>query len=1076
MNRAINWFVHNPVAANLLMVLLLVGGALMVLSIRQEIFPEFSTDTITIAVPYLGAAPEEVEEGVCIRIEEQIQGINGIKKITSKASEGSGTITIELLEGAEIRTVLDEVKSRVDAIETFPEEIESPVIQEVLIRQQVINIAISGPTDERTLKELGVQVRDEISALPNITQVELTNARPYEVSIEVSEAALRRYGLTFEDIASAVRRSSLDLPGGSIKAESGEILLRTKGQAYRGEEFEELTLISRIDGTQVRLGEVAKVVDGFAETDQRARFDGNPAVLVQVFRVGDQNALTVAQQVKEYVAQAQNRMPDGIRLTTWQDDSEMLRSRLDLLLRNGRAGLILVILILALFLRLKLSFWTSLGIPISFMGTFLLMPSLDISINMITLFAFIVVLGIVVDDAIVVGEHIYTQYENGKSRLQAAFAGATEMAVPVSFAVLTTVTAFSPMLAVPGTMGKIFKVIPLVVIPTLLFSLIECLFILPAHLSHLTHKKKKKSGIAALWEAFRNFFDGCLRFFINKVYRPSLDLAIAWRYATVAIAVAALSITLGLVLGGRLKFEFMPDIEADNVAARLTMPLGTPVEVTTRAIEKIETSLQQVRKELETKREPGHPPPIRHVLSSVGDQPSLSQNRGPMGGETLMSGAHLGEVNVELAISEGRSVSSMEIAERWRELTGEIPDAVQLDFSSSLMSTGDAINVQLTGSDFEELRQVAAKLKDVLHTYPGVYDIADSFRAGKREVKLKIKPEAEVLNLSQIDLARQVRQAFYGEEAQRIQRGRDDIRIMVRYPREQRISLGDLENMRIRAPGGIEVPFSTVAEAEIGRGYSTIDRVDRRRAINVTAKVDSAKANENEVIAQLTENELTQILALHPGILYSLEGEQREQQDTIKSLTRGFAFALLGMFALLAIPLRSYIQPLLIMSAIPFGLVGAVIGHLIHGMDLTILSGFGVVALAGVVVNDSLILVDYINRHRRHGVRLREVIREAGMARFRPILLTSMTTFAGLTPLMLETSLQAKFMIPMAISLAYGVVFATFITMVLVPAEYRILEDFRRIFYRLIGKIPEEDRETPPVGAVEAYLKRSKNR
>jgi multidrug efflux pump subunit AcrB len=439
-----------------------------------------------------------------------------------------------------------------------------------------------------------------------------------------------------------------------------------------------------------------------------------------------------------------------------------------------------------------------------------------------------------------------------------------------------------------------------------------------------------------------------------------------------------------------------------------------------------------------------------------------------------MSGAHLGEVNVELAVSEDRLVSSMEIAERWRELTGEIPDAVKLDFSSSLMSTGDDINIQLTGSDFDELRQVATEVKDALHRYPGVYDIADSFRAGKREVKLKIKPEAEVLNLSQMNLARQVRQAFYGEEAQRIQRGRDDIRIMVRYPREQRMSLGDLENMRIRAPGGIEVPFSTVAEAEIGRGYSTIDRVDRRRAINVTAKVDSSKANENEVIAQLVGNELPEILALHPGILYSLEGEQREQQDTIAFLTQGFVVALLGMFALLAIPLRSYIQPLLIMSAIPFGLVGAVIGHLIHGMDLTILSGFGVVALAGVVVNDSLILVDYINRNRRRGVRLRDVIREAGMARFRPILLTSMTTFAGLTPLMLEKSLQARFMIPMAISLAYGVVFATFITMVLIPAEYRILEDLKRIYYRLSGKEPEEDREISAEGAFEAYLQRGK--
>ncbi len=1070
MNRAITWFAHNPVAANLLMLVILVGGAITVFAVRQEVFPEFSTDTITVTVPYLGAAPEEVEEGVCVRIEEQIQGINGIKKITSKSSEGSGSITIELLEGADVRTVLDEVKARVDAIETFPEEIESPVIQEVLIRQQVIDVAISGPTDERTLKELGEMIRDEISALPDITQVELTNARPYEVSIEVSEEALRRFGLRFEDVASAVQRSSLDLPGGSIRAESGEILLRTKGQAYRGEEFEDLTLISRIDGTQIRLGDIARVVDGFAETDQRARFDGEPAVLIQVFRVGDQNALTISDQVKEYVAQTQKRLPEGIRLTTWQDDSEMLRSRLDLLLSNGRAGFILVILILALFLRLKLAFWTSLGIPISFMGTFLLMPTLDVSINMISLFAFIVVLGIVVDDAIVVGEHIYSQYEGGKSGIRAAIDGATGMAIPVTFAVLTSMAAFAPMLMVPGTMGKIFKVIPLVVIPTLALSLIECLFILPTHLSHLTHKKKKPRGLKALWEFFRKVFDNGLKLFVDRVYRPSLDLALSWRYATIALSFTILLIAAGLVAGGRIKFEFMPDIEADNISARLTMPLGTPVEVTTKAVAKIEASLEQVRREIEARQQPGQPPPIRHVLSSIGDQPSLSQSRGPMGGQVLVSGAHLAEINVELALSEDRSVSSMEIADRWRELTGEIPDAVLLDFSSSLMSTGDAINIQLTGNNVDELRQIAGEVREVLGAYPGVYDIADSFRAGKREVKLKIKPEAEVLNLSQMNLARQVRQAFYGEEAQRIQRGRDDVRIMVRYPRDERASLGDLENMRIRAPGGIEVPFSTVAEAEIGRGYSTIDRVDRRRAINVTAKVDSSKANENDVIAQLTDNELLEILARHPGVLYSLEGEQREMRDTLAALGEGFLFALLGIFALLAIPLRSYVQPIIIMSAIPFGLIGAVLGHIIQGLDLTILSGFGFVALAGVVVNDSLILVDYINRNQHPGVPLHVVIRESGMARFRPILLTSLTTFGGLTPLLLEKSLQAKFMIPMAVSLAYGVVFATFITLVLIPAEYMILEDLKRVLYKLLGKKPAEDRELEPEGAVEGEV------
>ena len=1052
MNRSIAWFANNPVAANLLMLFILVGGAVTLLSLRQEVFPEFSTDTITVTVPYLGAAPEEVEEGVCIRIEEQIQGINGIKKITSKSSEGSGSLTIELLEGADVRNVLDEVKARIDAIETFPEEIESPVIQEVLIRQQVINIAISGPADERTLKELGETIRDEISALPGITQVELTNSRPYEISIEVSEESLRRYGLSFEDVASAVRRSSLDLPGGSIRAESGEILLRTKGQAYSGEEFEALTLINRIDGTQVLLGDVARVVDGFAETDQRARFDGNPAVMVQVFRVGDQNAITIAGQVKEYIEKARSRMPEGVELTAWQDDAELLRSRLDLLMRNGRTGFLLVILILALFLRLKLSFWTSLGIPISFLGAILLMPSLDLSVNMITLLAFIVVLGIVVDDAIVVGENIYREYENGKSGVRAAIDGATGMAVPVSFAIFTSIAAFAPMLAVPGTMGKIFKSIPLIIIPTLIISLVECLYILPAHLSHLKHTKKKKTGFARIWDHTRKSLDRLLKGFIEHVYRPSLDLALSWRYATMAMAIATMLFTIGLMAGGRIKFEFMPDIEADNVSARLTMPLGTPVEVTTKAVARMEASLEEVRRELESRRLPGDPAPFRHVLSSIGDQPSLSQSRGPMGGQTLVSGAHLAEVNAELAPSESRYFSSIEVSERWRELTGEIPDAVLLDFSSSLMSAGEAINIQLTGNDVDELRSIAVEVEDALHAYPGVYDISDSFRAGKREVKLRIKPEAEVLNLSQMNLARQVRQAFYGEEAQRIQRGRDDVRVMVRYPRDQRISLGDLENMRIRAPGGIEVPFSTVAEAEIGRGFSTIDRVDRRRAINVTAKVDASKANENEILAQLTANELPGILERHPGVLYSLEGEQREQQDTLAALQKGAIFALLGIFALLAIPLRSYLQPVIIMSAIPFGVVGAVFGHLIQGMNLSILSLMGLTALAGVVVNDSLILVDYINRNRRPGVPLRVVVRESGMTRFRPILLTSLTTFGGLTPLLMEKSLQAKFMIPMAISLAYGVIFATFITLVMIPAEYMILEDLKRIFRRLYRK------------------------
>jgi multidrug efflux pump subunit AcrB len=901
----------------------------------------------------------------------------------------------------------------------------------------------------------------------------LANARPYEVSIEVSEEVLRRYGLTLDDVASAVRRSSLDLPGGSIRAESGEILLRTKGQAYLGEEFEKLALISRIDGTIIRLGDVATVVDGFEETDQRARFDGNPAVLIQVFRVGGQSALEVAESVKKYIVEAQSRVPEGITLTTWQDDSRVLRSRLDLLLRNGRAGFVLVVLILALFLRLKLSFWASLGIPISFLGTLLLMPALDVSINLISLFAFIVVLGIVVDDAIVVGEHIFAHYERGKSRLEAAVAGASGMAVPVIFAVLTTIAAFAPLLAVPGAMGKIFKVIPLIVIPTLLFSLFECLFILPAHLSHLEQKKveKRVRGISALWKGFRGFFDGALKFFISRIYSPVLSLALSFRYATMAVGVATLLITVGVVGSGRIKFEFFPEVEADYVIARLTMPLGTPVEVTIQAVTRIERSLNQLREEIDGQSE-GSESVFRHVLTSIGEQPSLARGRGHRSASGSDSGGYLAEVNVELAPSEERSLSSTQLAERWRELTGQIPDVVELEFTSSLFSAGDDIDVQLTGADVSKLRQAANELKEELKIYPGVYDISDSFRAGKKEVKLKIKPEAEILNLSQMNLARQVRQAFYGEEAQRIQRGRDDVRIMVRYPRKERSSLGYLENMRIRAPGGMEVPFSTVAEAETGRGYSAIDRVDRRRSINVTAKVDSSKANANEVIAELERVNLSELLRRFPEIGYTLEGEQREQQETLDALGQGFTLALLAIFALMAVPLRSYLQPIIIMTAIPFGLVGAVWGHMILGYNLTILSGFGMVALSGVVVNDSLIMVDYINKHRQPGRGVFEAVRESGKARFRPILLTSLTTFGGLTPLLLEKSLQAQFLIPMAISLAFGVVFATFITLLMVPAEYLILEDFKRIFHWVTGRKAESEVRPELASEVRSELRR----
>ena len=1055
MKNAIEWFARNSVAANLLMVLILGGGILLVSRIRMEVFPEFSSDIINISMIYLGAAPEEVEEAICIRIEEAVLGLDGIERITSTASENSGSVNIEVEAGADIRKLLDDVKARVDAITTFPVETEKPIIREITNRRQVINVAVSGPADEKTLKTIGEQVRDDIATIPGITQVDLTCTRPYEITIEVSENDLRRYDLTFNEIATAVRRFSLDLPGGAIRTQGGEILLRTKGQAYRGKEFESLVLRSRPDGTHLRLGDVATVIDGFAETDQSAQFDAEPTVIVEAYRVGDQNALEITEKVKAYITEAQQRMPDGIKLTAWADYSRILNDRLDLMLRNGRLGFILVFIALTMFMRLRLAFWVALGIPISFLGAIGLMPFFDVSINMISLFAFIVVLGIVVDDAVIVGENIYRHYQMGKSGLRAAIDGAQEVYVPVIFAILTSIAAFSPLLTVEGSMGKLMKIMPQIVILTLIFSLIESLFILPAHLAHAKIDRKKdgdpprRHTIVTLWQRARNGVADGLLTAVDRYYRPFLEWALQWRYLTIATSVATLFLTIGLVAGGWIKFVFFPPVEGDRVVALLTMPQGTPAEVTETAVRRLEASARQLQREIDGD-ETGAA--FRHIFATVGEQRFRAGQNQVAGTSATFSSAHLGEVNIELVPSEDRNIGSEEIAKRWRELTGAIPDAVELTYVSSLILTGEAINIQFSGPDYGELREVAEKFKRALNDYSGVFDIADSFRPGKEEVKLSLTRQAETLGITLADLARQVRQAFYGEEAQRIQRGRDDIRVMVRYPESERRSLGNLEDMHIRTPSGGEVPFSIAARAEPGRGYASIRRADRQRVINVTADVDISIANANDIIAELTRTALPQILSDHPRVRYDFEGQQREQTEMIQGLTKSFVIALLVIYILLAIPFKSYIQPLIVMGAIPFGIVGAVWGHVALGFDLSLLSAFGIVALTGVVVNDSLVMVDFINKQREKGHALSDALREAGAVRFRPILLTSVTTFLGLTPLLLEKSLQAQFLVPMAISLGFGIIFATVITLLLVPITYNILEDLINAFYRLIRR------------------------
>ena len=1057
------WFAANHVAANILMIFILVSGALSLLTVVIEVFPELETDMVTIRVPYRGASPAEAEEGVCVRVEEAIASIEGIKRIRSTASENMGSVTVELLENADNRKVLDDIKAAVDRIETFPVETEKPVVSEVDTRRRVITVVLSGEASEKTLKALAERVRDELTALEGISQVEIAGVRNYEISIEVSESALRRYGLSFDQVAAAVGASSLDLPGGAVKTRGGEILLRTKGQRYRGSEFEDIVVVTRPDGTQLTLADVATVVDGFEDTDTATRFDGKRAALIQVYRVGSEGALDVARITKDYLAGLEPSLPTGVTVDTWDDDSTILKQRIGLLLRNGQLGLILVFACLTIFLNTRLAFWTTMGIPISFLGGFWLVPLFDVSVNMVSLFAFIVVLGIVVDDAIVVGENVFNELEKGKKPLDAAIRGVREMAMPVTFAIITTVAAFAPLLFVSGQMGKVMRQIPVVVIMVLLMSLVEALLILPAHLSGKGTLFNSVVGpFLGPLERIQDKVQTALQRVISGPYRRSLDLALEWRYLTVAVAMVFLFVSVSLVAGGFLKFSFMPRVDSDNMTAFLTMPQGTPVEQTAAVLARIEDGAVRVATDHDEARPDGAPSVIRHISTTVG-QHITAGGHGPMAvrqpGE---DSSHLSEVNVELLGAEDRDIGSGELLRRWREVVGEVPGAVSLTFQSNLFSAGDPVSIQLAHRDFDILLQAVARLKEIIAEYPGTKDVADSFLPGKKELKLRLTAEGRAAGLTLADLARQVRAGFYGHEVQRIQRGRDDIRVMVRYPEDERRSLGDIDEMRIRLPDGSEAPFLTVASVEEGRGYAVINRTDRRRVVTVTADVEEEVANANEISADLRSEVLPELVADFPGLSYDFEGEQREQQESLDSLKLNFVVAQVAIFALLAIPFRSYSQPLIIMSAIPFGLVGAIFGHMIMGLNLTMLSMFGMVALTGVVVNDSLILIDLINRRRQEGIAVDRAIKESGERRFRPIMLTTATTFLGLTPMIFETSMQAKFLIPMAVSLGYGIVFATAITLILVPTLYRILEDVKAFFGGLVEEAEEPDqvRET----------------
>jgi multidrug efflux pump subunit AcrB len=1051
MKGIIAWFAENHVAANLLMVFVIVSGLLAVPTIKQTIFPDIDIPYISITVPYPGASPEEVEKSVTIRIEEKVSDIEGIQEVRSSSNEGAANVTLKLTEDADMGRTLDEVQTRVDSIVSFPEEIEKPQITEILFRTQVLDIAVHGAADERSLKVIGQRIRDEIAALPGITQVELVSARPYEISIEVSEASLQRHGLRFDDVVFAVQRTSLDMPGGSVKTQGGEILLRTAGQAYRGHEFERIPLVTRTDGSRVQISDVARVVDGFTEDDRHSLFDGDPAVFVLVNRVGSQSALEVAETVKAYIERERETLPSGIQITIWDDDSLFLRDRIGMMLRNAFTGFILVVLMLAIFLKLRVAIWVAIGVPVSVAGALALMPVMGLDINILTVFAFIMALGILVDDAIVTGENIYTHLERDDSDpLRCAIEGTNEVATPVIFGILTTIAAFAPFAFVGGDARIMATSLAGVMIGCLVFSLIESKLVLPSHLAHASGSGQvPRTRIGTGWARFQRRVSDGLAHVVDHGYRPAVERCIEWRYFTLSLGAAAFLICVALVTSGAMKMHMMPPMQADNIWARVTMPLGTPVETTERAVAQIESGVERLRHELDASRKEDEESAVRHVLTTIGAHSGSSPIDRP--GDTGRS--HLGQVTIELIPSEARKLTTTEIAGRLRDLVGPIPGAEEIQFIGQFRHFGEPIDLELRGDDMQELLLAGDELKFTLEQYPGVHDVNDSFREGKQELKLKILPGAESLGLSLSDLGRQVRQAFYGAEVQRIQRGRDEVKVMVRFPRSERRSLSDVQSMRIRLPDGTAVPFSAVAEAELGRGYASIFRRERMRSVNVRAAIEEGKANANEIVKDIVDNHLPKILAMHPGVTYALAGEQREQSAALSGLLIGAIISLLLIFILLAVPLRSYVQPIIIMGAIPFGFVGAIVGHGVMGYELSFLSLTGVVACAGVVVNDSLVLVTFMNRLRDGGMELAEAAAQAGCTRFRAIMLTSITTFAGLTPIMLEKSVQAQMVIPMAVSLGFGVMIATIFTLLLIPATVIILDDVRQLSSSLWGRL-----------------------
>jgi multidrug efflux pump subunit AcrB len=1029
----IGWVVANPVAANLLMAVLLVGGALSLFRIQQEVFPEATLDVVQVTVPFPGATPEEVEEGIVLAVEEAMRGVDGIDEVRSVAREGQAQVSAELTQGASVNVARSDIESAVDRITSFPENAEEPIISTPSNRRQVLSLILYGDADRYALKRIAEQARRDLLRDVRIAQVEISGLPPPEIAVEIDEATLRRFGLTREELARRIDAASVELPAGDVETPTGDFLLRVMEQRERGDAFADIAVIAGPDGSRITLGEIADVVDGFRETDRETLFGGRPAVRLQVFRSSEHSPMESSRAVHEFVERKRAEWPSTLRMEIWDDASVIFQDRIDLLVENGRLGLLLVLAILALFLRPRLSFWVAVGLTVSLVGVFLFMPVLGVSVNMLSLFAFILVLGIVVDDAIVVGEASFHHLQRGETPAEAVLKGTREVRTPVVFAVLTTIVAFVPLLFLPGVLGKFFAVIPLIVIPILLLSLVESFFVLPAHLAHMrTEERQPWLRRISQWQ--QSFSDAFQRGAERRL-RPLIARVIELRWFTIAAGVAVLLIAIAYVASGRIAFRFMPEIESDIVTANIELPVGAPIAETRRVTQRVIDAIRRLQDEEFDE------PIVNGVLATVGSQEAGREQ--PLT-DVGRAARHLAAVSVSLVPAGERETSAGELMQRWRGALGDVAGIDKLAFVYRAgPGRGPDLSFRLAHENLDTLRAAATEFAAAIAGYAGVSQVDDGFDPGKPQIELRLRPAARALGVTELDLARQIRGAFFGQEALRTQRGKDELRVYVRRPDADRRQVGELLDKVVLTPAGGEMPLREAAEIEYSRSRTVIEREQGRRVVNVTARVDRSVTSADKVDAGLRAGAMADLRQRYPGLSFDVSGVQQDQRESVVALGYGMAVAVIVMYGLLAVVFGSYAQPVLILLAIPFGFIGALIGHLVMGFDLSLISMFGLVALAGVVVNDALVLIVNINDRRKRGDGIEQAVVDGTMRRFRPVFLTSMTTFFGLAPMIFETSLQARFLIPMALSLGFGILFVTVIALVLVPALYCALEDVK---------------------------------